>query len=164
AWEVWDGSSWLQMGAGSSTSSVVNDTNAFNDTTHALTRSGSVTFRMPKSTSDQLLAGVNNFWMRARLLAGGYEADQAPSIRSARVSYSLGGPLTSTRPEAVLGYNDFQFQSGTRSIRDAAETFELFRPTDARRAALYFGFEEPPGGTLPAAPLSLFICVDERAA
>jgi len=184
-WEYWNGATWIAMGTGRSSADVLNDVNGFSDTTRALTRDGHVVFHVPDVTHERVMAGTLNYWVRARLIAGGYGEEAkyvpqaagegaasfsytpatlaAPSVRSLTISYALAGPGTSTRPEVVLGYNDFDYTHGTAAVRTLRETFTLLRRTGERRAALYLGFQQPSGATLPVAAMSLYIGVDDRA-
>src|SRR5690606_33069138 len=146
--------SWVELGTGRSTEDVRNEPHDFIDSTRALTRTGSVRFRMPATVSAHTLAGMHGHWIRARLIAGGYgeEPDHVlppadggagamppqrpmppPSLASLEIAYSLGGECTTTRPDVVLGYNDFVLANGTRQTRELGGSFELFRPSGGQR-------------------------------
>lgn len=59
AWEYWDGKDWIDLNV--------------TDGTHALTESGYVSFLGPKDMATSRKFGETLFWIRVRLVMGGYE-------------------------------------------------------------------------------------------
>ncbi len=61
-WECWNGQTWLELGTG----------NNFADTTNSLTRTGTVKFTLPTGVTSTTVNGVENAWLRVRIIDGDY--------------------------------------------------------------------------------------------
>ncbi len=73
AWECWDGNAWFGIGtaaAGSETSATT-----FSDMTRAFTQSGTVVLTLPTTVMPTTVNGVENSWLRVRLVSGNYGTD-----------------------------------------------------------------------------------------
>lgn len=173
AWETWDGEAWAALGTSRSTEDVLNDANGFSDTTRALRRSGTVTFRLPATLGERTVLGAASYWVRARILSRGVVEPggavmsgapappgtpaEPPAVQSLAIGYALSGPMTTARPETILADNDFTLADGTRDVRELGSSIALLQPVAGRRAALYFGIAPPEGWRLPLAPLSIYV-------
>lgn len=87
---------WTGLGVSSPGAELVGTTAfAFADGTRALTRSGTVRFRVPPNWLPAPYEGVSGLWLRARVTAGGYGPVQdfhPPVVRRTAVSYALDVP------------------------------------------------------------------------
>src|SRR5207342_3771803 len=108
-WEYWDSKRWIKVDC--------------IDSTEALTVDGQVSFTFPHSAQPTVVNGLEEFWIRARLVAGNYGDDERvefsdaggyqripstlgpPSIQSITVTSSVStGPV---QPEAIVTHNNF---------------------------------------------------------
>lgn len=132
-WESWNGECWLPL--------------ACRDGSLALTENGAVSFRMPATVAETLVAGLKGHWLRARLVNGHYRVDQsdrgpislpgaaAPSIRGITVTSSL--EFVPRPPDAVLVHDSVQVAPAERG---AGHSFEPFPRVDLSARCLYLGF------------------------
>jgi predicted phage baseplate assembly protein len=166
-WELWDGQVWLELGISESVRDIAN-ASGFADTTRSLTRSGTVTFRVPRSGELLAIGAVKSRWLRCTIVAGNYGIEAhfekaaaggfvftppsftPPCVHSLAVDYTL---VWTTPPAALIARNDFTFvpleiQSGGTP---------LFRPASNGGAALYFGFLVE--DRLPHRSMSIYLSV-----
>ena len=166
SWEFWDGQMW----------SVLDKD--FSDSTNQLTadsKSGVVKFTFPKQPAMTNVGGIENFWIRVRLVSGNYGEEaryeavdktkpekgyqfipanfQPPTITSITVAYSL---TKISPPEVVLAYNDnLDYEVCTFPFKPFEHQTD-FNPT------AYFGFSLPSGlKTFPNRKLSLYAALAE---
>jgi hypothetical protein len=187
AWEFWDGAKWATLftsevktddpktvvtgGAGVSPS----------DTTLAFTVSDKkqVKFTFPSQPARTVVNGVENFWVRVRIVSGDYgrEAyyklkgdakegapDQyvlvpasfaPPTFDSLAVSYTA---EPTAPPDEILTYNNFTYKPF-----GGAESFQPFVTADALPVALYLGFTLPDARLpFPNRVVSLYVGVDNK--
>lgn len=100
-WEFWTGGVWAPLGppvpgpgTGTGTASSVNPF-ALSDGTDGLTRSGTLTFRVPPKWASSDLEGRFGQWLRARVAAGGYAGADGfvpPAVRRLSLDYDLSVP------------------------------------------------------------------------
>ncbi len=162
AWEFWDGSSWARLFTSDFAGAVDPAGQGFADATRAFTQSGRVTFRLPRRPAPTAVNGVQNFWVRVRILSGDYgkEAYYAlkpkpegqkppppdeytlvpasfapPTVNALAVGYSV---TLSEPPDGLVACNDFSCEPRTNGI-----PFEPFVTTDDAPVSLYFGFTLP---------------------
>src|SRR5262249_16323069 len=175
-WEVWDGTEWVVMGTSARNEPQPPIANTFVDTTKALTISGQVSFRLPPHVAATNVNGVENFWVRVRVISGdygqearyepvdpkdltkGYKFSPAtfapPVISSLKVNYSLS---QAAAPEAVQTFNDFVYEDVTPTNNDRDQSFAPFRAMEDVRPTFYLGFTLPPDRvTFPNRTLTLF--------
>ena len=116
------------------------------------------------------------FWMRARLLSGGYGFTkivtwidarqnknqftyfiaQPPALADFRLGYTWQhGPF---HPEHVFTYNDFRFEDRTEDAKWPGVTFQLFKPTADVTPTLYLGCDKK----LPVDRISLYFDIVEK--
>src|SRR4030095_8026018 len=74
SWEYFDGKKWRILGRSSLKGQQKVGDNEWNfvDTTFAFTKSGAVTFRVPRDMHAGEVNGEDNFWVRARIEIGDY--------------------------------------------------------------------------------------------
>ncbi len=140
-WEQWDGRRWSRMDC--------------NDTTHALTEAGEVSFSLPSACHFAVVNGVEGPWIRARLMSGGYGDEERlefggddqtlkripstlapPSIQSITVT-----AIRKTRPcepDVVVTNNNFVFEEVVGTL-----PFRPFQPAADVCRILYLGFGIP---------------------
>ncbi len=171
-WEFWNGKTWLELTV--SGSSQPNP--------EALTTSGEISFTIPEQPAARKINGVENFWIRVRIIAGDYgkeayytpkdpddlqqgylfhEATFAPpSISSIAVTYQL---TKEELPEAIFTYNDAVYSENLITQNQLAQQPLIpFKGANINQPSLYLGFTLPPGGTeFPNRTLSLFNRVAE---
>jgi hypothetical protein len=161
-WEYWNGTVWAKLGQSESAK-----TSTF-DATKAFTASSVISFALPADAAPATVNGVENIWIRARLVSGnygeesrfelvnpndpssGYKRDDKgnynllpatyapPVVKSLAIEYEL---VKTAPPDAVLTYNDFAYADGT------GHAFKPFEPMDDRNPSLYLGFSLPAGRT-----------------
>lgn len=169
AWEFWNGRSWEQLGRSSNASDKVGQTHPdFHDYTRALTvqpANGGVQFALPATAVPNIVNGVENYWLRARLVAGDYgvaasyqayditiSGQAITAYRLVAASYrpplitTLRFDVSNTRQfdlAACLSDNDFTYADHTQLNATPDALFAPFVPTTDRHPALYLGFDQP---------------------
>lgn len=132
-------------------------------------------FAIPSDIEKATVNGVDGFWMRMRIVEGGFyrtrtitwtSADETPNeivvtetvppaVTNFSLSYEYSSPLDS--PRACFVYSDFQWTDRTGDARWRGGSFEPFAPTADRVPTVYLGFDCP----LPADVLGLYFDVQE---
>ncbi|HWS90128.1 MAG TPA: putative baseplate assembly protein [Pyrinomonadaceae bacterium] len=176
-WEFWNGAKWAELatvdreGAAKREEKPLPATE-FADTTKAFTaREGAVTFTLPASAAATPVNGVENVWVRVRIVAGNYgepprydpvkEGDVVkgytavggtlapPSLGSLGVDYVLETPEARA---TLVACNDFVCEN------PGVRPFKPFRPSGDAEPALYLGFSLPPSrAEFPNRKLSLYV-------
>jgi hypothetical protein len=169
-WEFWNGRRWETLGQSDNTSGSTGvKTYNFQDSTQAFTgENGAVEFDLPAGVAVNVVNGVEDHWLRVRLISGDYghaagyepytiplsgaegtsitayklvEANFAPPIVTSLnfdVSSKLQFPLSSCQ-----AYNDFTYEDYTQANADAKGSFTPFGPTLDGQPTLYLGFDQP---------------------
>jgi Baseplate J-like protein len=163
-WECWNGQTWLELGTA----------NNFADTTNAFTRTGTVKFTLPTGMKLTTVNGVENAWLRVRIVDGNYGVEASytqdgdkykfqaasfapPIIQSIRVDYQL---MQSAAPEVIITENDFVYSENLAV--SATQALTPFQATRDTQSTLYLGFTLPPGRlAFPNRPINLYIKVPE---
>lgn len=106
-WEFWNGRQWITLGQSDNTNSSTGvKTYNFQDNTQAFTReNGTIEFDLPASVATNVINGVENHWLRVRLISGDYGQGAGYTlmkliylaIRSLRIDW-----LTPTLPRPLL--------------------------------------------------------------
>lgn len=161
-WEYWNGTRWMPL-------SATDDTKAFRV-------DGVVRFRVPDDFSPAIVRGIEQRWVRARLVSGHYGEDERwellvdpaqpsggmrprsatlapPSIRVLTASYVLNVVKT---PEFVLTSDQRVWVDVSPRVQ-AASSFPLMTFPCGRRPALYLGFSAPSADRFVSLPLELFV-------
>ena len=138
-WEFWNGKIWQELGTGvtSDNNNNNNEEDDFQDTTQAFTDNGQVEFNLFEKPALTTVNGVENFWIRVRIISGNYGKDARyerrinqtnqptdptvteyqfieatfapPIIESILLSHRL--TISDEEPEEVLTYNDFVYEN-----------------------------------------------------
>ncbi|MBW4643008.1 MAG: putative baseplate assembly protein [Goleter apudmare HA4340-LM2] len=176
-WELWQDQRWQEIGTSTLTGPIAAEgTNQFRDTTKAFTEREAVlnvrqiSFRLPNKLEATTVNGIENFWIRVRIVAGnygkeanyrlktpnkaedGYLLDPAtfvpPIIDTITLSYEA---TVEETPEFIYTYNDFVFWEQHN------QAFAPFQPTTDVNKSLYLGFTLPAiRQAFPNNPLSLY--------
>jgi uncharacterized phage protein gp47/JayE len=166
-WEYWNGSEWTLIVQSSPPPSTPSADFTANEI---------VEFTVPP---DMVTTRVNNedgFWIRVRLVAGGYGIvqtinipngnppsvtyvqPQPPTVAVFRLGYSwTKGPAPF---EQVFTYNDFHFEDHTAGAKWPGTLFTPSRPIAETAPALYLGFSK----ALPINNFGLYFDIVERVA
>ncbi len=178
SWEYFDGKKWRVLGrsgpkgAPKGARPVENDW-GFIDGTHAFTRTGVVTFRVPKDIHAGEVNGEDNYWIRARIemgdygVAGSYLLDgdkwvwrddrplKPPSWKSVAMKYRA--DLQGLKH--VLSYNDFRYRDHSEEAKVEYRPFQPFSAVPDQSAAIYLGWN----GKLPNDPVSVYFLLADAA-
>jgi Baseplate J-like protein len=181
-WEFWQGEKWQEFGPsqGFEDSSQAFTTRAAGKTTNQ------VTFRLPPNPVTTTINGVESYWIRARIVGGGYASKEAgfkkiessqadtadttetsfvlepastspPLLESLTLSYTL---TLASPPEIALTCNHFVYDDVTQ----AQIAFAPFRPVAETLRSLYLGLSLPSTRSHFAnRPLSLYISLAENS-
>jgi hypothetical protein len=151
-WEYWNGWEWTLLIQSTGPSSLA--TNATLSKEFTVTEI--VRFTVPQDFRSTIVGNEPGFWMRARLVSGGYGFEQTidipnssqtikyvqpqpPSVAVLRMGYTwVQGPATF---ENVFTYNDFQYQDHSDDARLPGRSFSPFTPVAEVTSALYLGFD-----------------------
>lgn len=175
-WEAYNGSNWEKLGQSSVTNPKISASFDFNDGTQALTQDGYITFTLPFKIKSITVNGVENYWVRARLIKGNYGVEAsykqttnqnnqiviepllasfaAPSVQSMKLKYNYQSgeiPLS-----ACHTYNDFIYSDRTEELLEDGSRFQPFTRSADARPTLYLGFDSP----FPNRAISLYLQVE----
>ncbi len=178
-WEMWDGQTqkWRAIGTSRRDGSNPEElATAFQDPTNAFTNVGEnlqISFTLQPSFIPQLTTvnGIENCWIRVRIISGDYGKDARyqevpgryelipasfvpPAIESLTVDYTLNTPEFA--PEKIITYNNFHEQEIKLTDNGTFETFKPFQAIADTKPSLYLGFSLPANRPFPNSPLSLF--------
>lgn len=162
-WELLDPSgAWVEVGRSSGASSAIleggKNPTAFVDDTFALTRAGRVRFKLPFAVVDGKHGGKIGKWLRARIVAGGYERGRAPLAGKLRLGYAH---TLEQVPAAMCVARDLGHPRALGPLDGAGQPAQCFtaRPPGAPelgdRPALYLGFDR----AFDPRPVQLFLDV-----
>jgi len=145
-WEYWNGDDWVVLLQSTNTPSPSMD----------FTATEVIDFVVPNDMRSSKVNNDDGFWIRVRLVSGGYGFTTTitiPSGTPSSVTFTQPQPPIVNRfcfgyswvrgPEAfesVLTYNDFAYADQTDNARWPGNKFVLFQPTDEVPPALYLGF------------------------
>jgi Baseplate J-like protein len=176
SWEYFDGKKWRILGKSTPKGSQkVGDNDwAFVDTTFAFTKSGAVTFRVPRDMHAGEVNGEDNFWVRARIEIGDYGLpgsymldgdkwvwrDDRPLRPPAFKSVSLKYRADLQNVKHVLSYNDFRYRDHSEEAKVEYRPFQPFSAVPDEGAALYLGWN----GKLPNDPVSIYVMLADAPA
>ncbi|HEV2705512.1 MAG TPA: putative baseplate assembly protein [Pyrinomonadaceae bacterium] len=180
AWEFWDGRTWATLFTSNSSGAIAPANQGFSDGTRAFTRSGRVSFSFPRQPARTQVSGVENYWVRVRIISGDYGKEAyytlkpkppnatppppdeytlvpasfaPPTVNALGVGYSV---TKNEPPDGLMAYNDFSYETAKSDA-----PFAPFKPLDETPASLYFGFTLPDGrGSFPNRVVSLYVGVD----
>ena len=173
SWEYFDGKKWRVLGKSgpTGTKKVSENEWSFIDGTNAFTKTGLVTFRVPKDMHAGEVNGVPSYWIRARIeqgdfgLPGSYMLDgdkwvwrddrplRPPSFKSLTLKYRA--DLQSVKH--VLSYNDFRFRDHSDESKVEYRPFQPFSAVPDEGAAIYLGWN----GKIPNDPVSIYVLLSD---
>ncbi len=163
--EYWNGARWIELPLTDTGSSEADKT-------------ASLTFVVPKDIAAVKVNGVEGYWLRARLVSGGFIRKNTitwtdttsgvkneitvienapPAATELNIRYEYRSPLDP--PVACVTYNDFQWFDRSAEARWRGSAFEPFSLVADRTPTLYLGFAR----TLPADLISFYLDVQEVA-
>ena len=168
-WEYWDGSAWSEL-ANVGSEPVVGD----------FVATEILDFRVPADIRTVAVNDDEDFWMRARLVSGGYGfiqhmtfqagtasdppnkffvlVTQPPILAGAALGYSwIFGPLA---PDVVFARNDFTYADYTYELTWPGSSFRPFQTIEDVTPAVYLGFDAQP----PSADLGIYFDIQEQPA
>jgi hypothetical protein len=169
SWEYFDGKKWRILGKTGPIGTKRTSDNPYNfvDTTNAFTKTGVITFRVPKDIQPGEVSGEDNYWIRARIEFGDYGSPgsymldgekwvwrddkplRPPGFKS--IAFKYRADLQSVKH--VLSYNDFRFRDHSEEAKVEYRVFQPFSSVPDEGAALYLGYN----GKLPNEPISLYM-------
>src|SRR5256714_1499117 len=182
AWEFWDGSRWATLFTSDSGGAVAPAGKGFADSTQPFTQAGWVTFISPAQPAPTAVNGVENFWVRVRIVSGDYgreayyilkpkdtnkpaasQPDEytlvpasfaPPTVSALGVGYSVS---VVEPPDGLVAYNDFTYEAFAGD-----QTFEPFKTAGDMPVALHLGFTLPDARrAFPNRVVSLYVGVDD---
>ncbi|HXI24694.1 MAG TPA: putative baseplate assembly protein [Pyrinomonadaceae bacterium] len=180
-WEFWDGKTWSLLGQVSPTTTSSGQNTSYTDTTKAFTAStdgvatGIVQFTFPARPMMTTINGVENFWIRVRIVNGNYGVAayykqndpndpskgyaliastlKPPSIASISVAYTL---TKQSPPQVILAYNDYL------DYEEKTCPFKPFQHQADTDPTIFLGFTLPHGlTTFPNRKLSFYTALVE---
>ena len=156
-WETWNGTSWALLGVTAPTGSIGGT--SLVDDSKAFTKSRTVSFTLPATLAATTVNGVEGYWVRVQIAAGNYGVEatyvpdgtggfkpvpatfKPPVVSTLALSYNVTKPPAA--PDAVLAFNNAQFQDLTASL--AAGRAAPFVALPSQPPALYAAFALPAG-------------------
>ena len=160
SWEYWNGRAWISLLTAGPLAEPTN-----------FRAHGTIDLAVPDDIAPTTVNDREAFWMRARLVSGGYGSRQTvtvdtseltffvpqpPSLADMRLGYAWqDGPFP---PDRVLAFNDFRYDDRTFEASWPGKTFQPFVPVGDSTPGLYLGFDRP----LPPDNLGIYFGVVEE--
>jgi hypothetical protein len=168
AWEYWNGRRWITLFQ----TTEVTGPFQYSDKPADDYRPKPLELTVPRDIEKTTVNDEDGFWMRARLVSGGFGfmqtipltgggeftvvITQPPALADFRLGYTWQyGPF---HPEHVLAYNDFRYEDRTQEATWPGQTFQPFKPVSDVTPALYLGFDK----RLPVDRLGIFFDIVEQ--
>jgi uncharacterized phage protein gp47/JayE len=164
-WEYWNGRRWVTIFQSENTDPPSSPPSKDLNVTEI------IEFTVPPDMERVSVNDQEGFWMRARLVSGGfgfkkdvsfngntfsYIISQPPALAAFRLGYTWrDGPF---HPERVLAHNDFHYEDRTYEATWPGVTFFPFTYIGDVTPTLYLGFDR----RLPVAQIGLFLDIVER--
>lgn len=163
-WEYWNGNEWIVLLQSQSSGSPAAD----------FTVTETIEFTVPNDMRSTKVNNEDGFWIRVRLVTGGYGATKTITLPSPpNVSYTQPQPPIVNRfcigyswvqgpapLEQVFTYNDFQYEDQTDNARWPGNKFSLYVPVNDVTPALYLGFSR----ALPVNNFGMYFDIVEQTA
>ncbi len=153
---------------------------AFSDGTYGFCQSGLIQFILPPVVAPALVNGLENYWVRVRLVGGDYGKDAAyrlanpekreegftlvlesfrpPVLTSLRIGYSQ---QLSGGPDKLLALNNMKYTAPRAPATSNQLHFAPFERAPEDRPTLYLGFLPPPATPFPNRTLSIYARVPD---
>lgn len=157
AWEYWDGRKWTALSESTTSSNPI----------FKFDGAGVIEFKIPENIKRTTVNGEDRFWLRARLVSGGFGVKrtitldtntsnfiipQPPLLADIRLGYTW--KFEASSPERALAYNDFQYEDHTAELATSGAFFLPFKfllvAPDSSRNAL----ATPSDSFLPFKPMA----------
>jgi len=128
---------------------------------------------LPMDVSATSVNGENGFWLRIRIVEGGFARTRQiqwdsnkivvvenvpPALCNLSIGYDYHSPWE--QPQHCLTYSDFRFERHSDDVRRPGSQFTPFHPVHDTTPALYLGFDRP----LPNDLVSLYLDIQESDA
>ncbi len=108
-WEFGNGERWQELGVtGKTPGTTLGVTNTeFTDTTEAFTKTGHIEFKLSEAPKSTKVNSIENYWIRARIVSGKYEAAAPPVITTITARYTLPEPVApeNDKPSLYFGFD-----------------------------------------------------------
>lgn len=174
AWEYWDGKRWRELGISTPKGRKDWELHQFNDTTLGFMQSGEVSFVRPADMQKCDVNGLDNFWVRGRIISGNYGTRGTYELDGDRWIWREPNPL---RPpafkelslkyvedehllEKVVVFNDFNFVDVTEKVHTQFKHFQAFEAVSEESPSLYVGFDS----VLPNERILIYFNTTEKVA
>lgn len=155
SWEYWNGGGWLKLSG------------TF-DNLHPGERKVELQFAVPSDMTETAVLGQKGYWIRARLIGGGFghqEWDSESSVLKNRYilpilkepALSFGSEPAAASPVKVLSLNNLAYRDLTPLLR-VNQPVALFEPLADKHRSLYLGFDKSP----VKGPISLYFSLLEQ--
>ncbi|MGM0879724.1 MAG: putative baseplate assembly protein [Bacillota bacterium] len=155
SWEYWNGSGWRKL-------------NGQFDDLRLPERTVELSFTVPDDITETTTAGQRSYWIRARIIGGGYGRQQwdpeksqliskyaLPLIRELTLSY--GEETDAVVPGSIMTFNNRLYRDITAAIRERKPAVP-FEPLAEKHRTLYLGFDSAP----KKGPVSIYFSLSEQ--
>ncbi|MDF2815675.1 MAG: hypothetical protein K0Q81_1875, partial [Paenibacillus sp.] len=165
-WEYWNGKGWRKLTGVSDNLSIMKTSAGTIKTDRTLA------FTNPVDSSEIMIQGQLNYWIRVRIVGGGYGGENmvlsdkeykltpnyiVPKISGLQVHYTQPVSGSPTNLQHIVTSNNLDFMDQT-SVVGAGRTIRPFYTLMDNHQALYLGFDRPP----LKGPISLYFSVREQ--
>jgi hypothetical protein len=160
SWEYWGGKGWKLLRL------TEDQTSDFNKTDE---KDLAIVFFCPNDIKITEVSGQENYWIRARLIAGDYGKkfyydDSLPGFIPGNITppVIIFNSLTYELPlkpiEYCLTFNNLKFEDHSGTCKSQGQQFKPFQPLDHRNSALHLGFDN----SLKSGPINIFFSLVEQ--
>ncbi|MEW6572472.1 MAG: putative baseplate assembly protein [Bacillota bacterium] len=168
SWEYWDGKGWQAVKA---LKGYVKKGTETGEREFQFQANGGVYFKCPQDFEPVEVNGQQNYWLRVRILSGGYGLEEVREIEK-----KIFRSLTEVRPPLVktvklklkdphrhylqhaCTFNELEYTPVTAESKGDGGPFNPFCALTEQHPALYLGFD----GALAKGPVSIFFAVQEQ--
>ncbi|MEW6181722.1 MAG: putative baseplate assembly protein [Bacillota bacterium] len=168
SWEYWNGKGWQAV---DDVRGYLKRRSTKEEVEYKFQGDGGVCFTCPKDFEPTKVNGQKNYWLRVKILSGGYGLEQVLEIE--KMIYKS---LTAVRPplldkvrvklaepqkhylDCALTYNALQFCPITAASRGGGEPIKAFASLEETHPTLYLGFDRK----VDRGPVSIFFSVEEQ--
>ncbi|MFK7695876.1 putative baseplate assembly protein [Paenibacillus sp. HJGM_3] len=166
SWEYWNGKGWMKL-AGISENFSVKRTGS-----GAIRLDRKIAFVNPPDSSEVMIQGQLNYWIRVRIVSGGYGTEVlalkiseyaltrnyvVPKISGLKLQYGQSSSGSPTNLEHIVTRNNMEFRDRTAEVA-GGRPFRPFYTLEDKHQSLYLGFDRPP----LKGPVSLYFSVMEQ--
>jgi hypothetical protein len=183
SWEYWNGKAWLAIPFDAQARNIylkrgTPDRNSTHPTTEPdADRNASLSFLVPPDMAKIAVNGLDNFWLRARIVSGDYghevfcvdpdtnevKSDPRqivpPHFSAAKIKYGQPSDQPAQPPEIIQTQNSLTVENQTAAASATGGTFSPFTVLPDTHRGLYLGFDLQPR----EGPISIFFSLVEQA-